>query len=72
MTHIEGFIGRGYELVVKNGDWRDATTRPFHALVWRHGHTETSHNFLGASVREALEGLEKYLERVAGPTREQP
>lgn len=53
---IQSFICRGYELTVK---WRARESR-YHAFVDL-GTAATSHNFMGSTVKEALEGLEHYL-----------
>lgn len=57
MSYIEDFIQRGYRLCVR---WRAYEER-YHAYVDL-GTAATSHNFMGTSVKEALEGLDRYLE----------
>lgn len=57
LEHIQQFIERGYTLCVR---WRQFEQR-YHAYVWL-GTTVSSHNFMATSVKESLEGLDRYLE----------
>lgn len=59
---IQSYIAKGYELTVRS---RLRDHGKYHALVHL-GTTATSYNFMGASVSEALEGLERYLKSSAG------
>lgn len=57
LAHVQKFIDRGYTLTVR---WRPFEQR-YHAYV-HEGTVHSSHNFMAASVKEALEGLDRYLE----------
>lgn len=58
LPNVEYALDQGYELMVT----KDHTDR-FLARVWL-GTTSSSHNYLGASISEALEGLERFLSTV--------